>query len=138
MKKIILISVICLSLFSCGKEIEINRSFDFELVVLPFRTETTFGIPTEIRLEIRPIGGQYSGTKYFARYFLFSGEGLLTDEENRAFFPNDVYEIPSKIFRLYYTPNSGASHKVEVVFFDNFGHQRVLMTTFTVPVTETE
>jgi hypothetical protein len=138
MKKLILILTVCFSLISCGKEIEINRSFDFELIALPFRTEATFGVPTEIRLEIRPIGGQYSGAKYFARYFLFSGEGLLTDEENRAFFSNDVYEIPDKVFRLYYTPNSGTSHEVEVVFFDNFGHQRVLMTTFTVPIIGTE
>jgi hypothetical protein len=123
---------------SCGKEIEINQSFDFELVVLPFRTEATFGVPTEMRFEIRPIGGQYVGTKYFARYFLFSSEGLFTDEENRAFFPNDVYEIQSKVFRLYYTPNAGTSHEIEVVFFDNFGHEKLFMTTFTVPVIDTE
>ena len=137
MKKYIFISLITL-LLSCDKTIEIQNSFDFDLQMLPVLQEAELGVPVEMRFNIHPIGGEYINTQYYARFFLFSGRGLLMNESGEAFFPNDDYLLLNKRFRLYYTPNAGTQHNLQIVFFDNFGHEKEIEIQFSVQNSETE
>ena len=136
MKQFIFIAIIAVCSASCGKTIEIQRAFDFDLIMLPVLSEVEADKPVEMRFTIRPIGGEYIHTRYYARFFLHSGRGILVNEDGEIFFPNDDYLLPNKQFRLYYTPNQGTSHRLEIVFFDNFGHKKIIEITFTVPQTE--
>ncbi len=138
MKQYVFLVILSVSGIFCGceKTIEINQSFDFDLSVLPVLTEVEFDKPVEMRFTIRPVGGEYSGTKYYARFFLYSGKGILVNEDGEAFFPNEDYLLESKKFRLYYTPSQGESHELEIVFYDNFGHEKTHNVTFTIPTSE--
>jgi hypothetical protein len=136
MKHFIFIAIIAVCGLSCQKTIEIQQGFDFDLIMLPVLTEVEADKPVEMRFTIRPIGGQYINTKYYGRFFLFSGKGILVNEDGEVFFPNDDYLLPQKQFRLYYTPSQGTSHQLEIVFFDNFGHEKTVVITFTIAETE--
>lgn len=136
MKKTILTALIGICCTACGKTIDINQSFDFDLQMLPVLTEVEADKPSEMRFTIRPIGGEYVHTKYYMRYFLYSGKGILMNEDGETFFPNDEYPLAKKQFRLYYTPSQGSSHQLEIVIFDNFGHEKTTTITFTVSQTE--
>jgi len=133
MKQVFLLIIIATCSICCEKTIEIQKAFDFDLIMLPVLTEIEPDKPLEMRFTIRSIGGEYIHTRYYARFFLFSGKGILTDENGEMFFPNDDHLLQSKQFRLYYTPSQGTSHRLEIVFFDNFGHEKTVEITFAVP-----
>ena len=138
MKQIIFTALMGILTLSCNKTIEINKTFDFDLHMLPVITEVEADKPVEMRFMISPIGGEYIHTKYYARFFLYSGKGILVNEDGEAFFPNDNYLLRDKKFRLYYTPSQGSSHQLEIIFFDNFGHEKIRQIVFTVQETEVQ
>jgi len=131
MKKLLIITFISFGLLSCNDKLEIKKDFDFEVTYLPYRSSgVELGEQVEIRFQIRSIGGQYEGTTYYFRHFPFAGRGFLRDDNGRLLFPNDLYELENKIFRLYYQPDSRGQHTLGLWFFDSHGHQREITLSF--------
>jgi hypothetical protein len=110
--------------------LEFQKDFEFTIEMLPIPKTVTTGVPVEMRFELSSIGGSYDSTQYFVRYFQYDGKGQLADESGTVFFPNDSYLVPNKKFRLYFTPTSGDSHTLELVFYDSFKRQQVFELTF--------
>ena len=123
-------AVLISSITSCSKdELEIQNDFPFEVKVMPVPKEIANGKTVEIRLTIQPIGN-YSNTQYFIRYFQFDGQGTLRYYDEPPYLPNDLYQLPVKQFRLYYTSNSTVSQSFDVWILDNFGNERQLSFEF--------
>jgi len=131
MKKTFIIAILAVVMLSCNDTLDIQKDFAFEITHLPFRnTEIELGERVEIRFQIRSIGGEYAGTTYYFRYFLFQGRGFLTDDGGRLFFPNDLFDLPNKTFRLYYQPDSRGQHELGLWFFNSWGHSQELTFSF--------
>jgi len=132
---VVIVTFCCVvSMIGCNDKLTIKQDYNFEITHLPYSSkDVEFGQQVEIRFQIRSIGGEYSGTTYYLRYFQFEGKGFLTDEDARMFFPNDLYELSNKAFRLYYQPESGESHILTLTFLDSFGHEKETTLTFTTP-----
>jgi hypothetical protein len=73
----------------------------------------------EIRIKILP-EGNFADTKYYLRYFQFEGTGKLQYYNTQPYFPNDIYPLYEKEFRLYYTSTSEVSQSLR------YGSQTVL------------
>jgi hypothetical protein len=114
-----------LSLSSCNDRLGVKQNFDFEVTHLPYKSaDVQLYEVIEIRFAIKSIEGAYNGTKYYLRYFQFTGSGNLTDERGIPFYLNDTYEVPNKTFRLYFTPQNGQQHSLTIVFSDSWGHEK--------------
>jgi hypothetical protein len=117
-------------LLSCDKdELEIQNDFPFEVKAMPVPAAIANGNTVEIRLTIQPTGN-YNNTQYFIRYFQFDGQGTLRYYNEPPYQPNDLYGIPERQFRLYYTSNSTVSQSFEVWISDNFGNEKQLSFEF--------
>ncbi|WP_149207320.1 DUF3872 domain-containing protein [Flavobacterium johnsoniae] len=124
----VLISTVLL--LSCDKdELEIQNDFPFEVKVMPVPKDIAKGNTVEIRLTIKPTGN-YNNMQYFIRYFQFDGQGTLRYYNEPPYQPNDLYGIPTRQFRLYYTSNSTVSQSFEVWISDNFGNEKQLSFEF--------
>lgn len=118
------------TLLSCDNgELEIQSSFPFEVQVMPVPKEIAFGQTVEIRVAIQP-EGNFTGTKYYLRYFQFDGTGTLRYYKRPVYLPNDLYLLPSQQFRLYYTSTSNVSQSFKVWISDNFGNEKELNFEF--------
>lgn len=118
------------TLLSCNKdELEIQNNFPFDVKVMPVPKEIANGNTVEIRLTIEPTGN-YSNTQYFIRYFQFDGQGTLKYYDAPLYLPNDLYQLPTKQFRLYYTSHSTVSQSFDVWISDNFGNEKQLSFQF--------
>ena len=120
-----------ISLVSCSKddELEIQNDFPFEVQVMPVPKDVVNGQTVEIRVTIQPTGN-YSNTKYFLRYFQFDGQGTLRYYDNTPYLPNDLYQLPTEQFRLYYTSTSAVSQSFDVWISDSFGNEKQLSFKF--------
>ncbi|MCH5685536.1 DUF3872 domain-containing protein [Niabella sp. W65] len=117
-------------LSSCKKkDLTIQQNFPFEVEVMPVPKGIKNKQKVEIRISIKS-EGNYSGTKYFIRYFQYDGKGQLQYQDKKAYLPNDLYELPSKEFRLYYTSQSTVSQSFDVWISDNFGNEKQLSFMF--------
>jgi hypothetical protein len=115
---------------SCSKdELEIQNDFPFEVKVMPIPKEIVNGNTVEIRLTIQSTGN-YSNTQYYLRYFQIDGQGTLQYYNALPYLPNDLYQLPSKQFRLYYTSHSSISQSFDVWISDNFGNEKQLNFEF--------
>lgn len=122
----VLLVILISSVTSCSKdELEIQNDFPFEIKVMSVPKEIANGNTVEIRLTIQPTGN-YSNTQYYLRYFQFDGQGTLQYYDELPYLPNDLYQLPTKQFRLYYTSNSTVSQSFEVWISDNFGNEKQL------------
>jgi hypothetical protein len=122
----VLLAILTSSVTSCSKnELEIQNDFPFEIKMMPVPKEIAIGNTVEIRLTIQPTGN-YSNTQYFIRYFQFDGQGTLKYYDAPPYLPNDLYQLPTKQFRLYYTSKSTVSQSFEVWISDNFGNEKQL------------
>jgi hypothetical protein len=131
-KKYSYISLLLLTATACNDELSIRTNFDFEVSVLPYYTTVTINEPVELRLEIKSSkDGHYDSTKYFMRYFQYTGKGILVDETGIVFIPNDTYQVYRKPFRFYFTPTSGQQHQLELTFYDSFENIHALTLNFT-------
>lgn len=83
----------------------------------------------EIRVSIKRTG-MYSGTDYFIRYFQYDGIGQLKCYDDPSYQPNDLYELPSEQFRLYYTSLSTVSESFSIWISDSFGNEREVKFEF--------
>ncbi|WP_313385944.1 DUF3872 domain-containing protein [Chishuiella sp.] len=126
-----LIIIILSFLNSCqsDNELDIQTNFPFEVVVMPVPKEITNGQTVEIRLSIEPTG-HYKETEYKLRYFQFDGEGILQYNQEDPYIPNDLYDLPTKQFRLYYTSNSSVSQSFDVWISDQFGNEKQISFQF--------
>ena len=126
----ILPAILINSVTSCSKdELEIQNDFPFEVKVMPMPKEIANGNTVEIRLTIQPTGN-YDNTQYYLRYFQFDGQGTLRCYDASPYLPNDLYQLPAKQFRLYYTSNSTVSQSFDVWISDNFGTEKQLHFEF--------
>jgi hypothetical protein len=118
------------ALLSCDKdELEIQNNFPFEIKVMPVPKDIANGNTVEIRFTIQP-AGNYSNAQYFIRYFQFDGQGILRYYDEPPYLPNDLYQLPTEQFRLYYTSISSVSQSFEVWISDSFGNEKQLSFQF--------
>lgn len=119
------------SIFSCNTadELEIQQNFPFEVNVMPVPKEIADGDTVEIRISIESTGS-YEENKYYLRYFQFDGQGTLQYYDEPPYLPNDLYLIPKKQFRLYYTSTSKITQSFEVWISDDFGNEKNLKFQF--------
>lgn len=120
-----------ISLVSCSKddELDIQNDFPFEVEVMPIPKDIGNGQTVEIRIIIQRTGN-YSNTQYYLRYFQFDGQGTLQYYDEPPYQPNDLYELQTKQFRLYYNSTSTVSQSFDVWISDNFGNEKQLTFQF--------
>jgi hypothetical protein len=125
------ILIASVSLVSCNKddELEIQNDFPFEVKLMPVPKDVANGQTVEIRITIQRTGN-YNNTQYFLRYFQFDGQGTLRYYNQRPYLPNDLYQLPTEQFRLYYTSTSTVSQSFEVWISDSFGNEKQLSFRF--------
>lgn len=119
--------IITMSLLSsCNKdELDIQKGFPFEVVVMPVADEIANGQTIEMRFTIQRTDN-YIGTQYFIRYFQYDGLGLLRYYNQHAYLPNNLYPLPAEQFRLYYTSQSIVTQSFTIWISDNFGNEKQL------------
>lgn len=119
------------SLVSCSKddELEIKNNFPFEVNVMPVPKDVTKEQKVEIRITIKSTGN-YTNTQYFLRYFQFDGTGTLQYYDEPPYQPNDLYQLPTEQFRLYYTSTSAVSQSFDVWISDSFGNEKQVSFQF--------
>lgn len=126
----VLLAILISSFTSCSKdELEIQNDFPFEVKVMPIPKEIVNGNTVEIRLTIQSTGN-YSNTQYYLRYFQNDGQGTLQYYNALPYLPNDLYQLPTKQFKLYYTSHSTVSQSFDVWISDNFGNEKQLSFEF--------
>ncbi len=128
---LVAIFTISATLVSCNQdeELDVQQDFPFEVNVMPIPTEVVNGQTVEIRITIVRTGN-YSETQYFIRYFQFDGQGTLQYYDDTPYLPNDLYELPTEQFRLYYTSASTVSQSFDVWISDSFGNETQLSFEF--------
>lgn len=128
-----LLVIFTASLFSAScsqqNELEIQQDFPFEVNIMPIPKEISEEDTVEIRISIESTG-DYKESKYYLRYFQFDGKGILQYYDKPPYLPNDMYLIPKKQFRLYYTSTSKVTQSFEVWISDDFGNERNLKFQF--------
>lgn len=126
----VLIALLSVILTSCRKkELDIQQNFPFEVTVMPVPGEIADGQTVELRLAIKATGN-YSGAKYFIRYFQYDGTGTLRYYNNPPYLPNDLYSLPKVEFRLYYRSSSKVTQSFTVWISDNFGNEKEISFQF--------
>lgn len=125
------IFTVSISLVSCSKddELEIQNDFPFEINVMPVPRDVSNGQTVEIRTTIKR-SGNYNNIHYFIRYFQFDGQGTLRYYNEPVYLPNDLYPLPTKQFRLYYTSGSTVSQSFDVWISDSFENEKKLTFQF--------
>lgn len=104
---------------SCSDRLSVLQKYEFTLEVMPVPKKALKGETVEIRCRLIK-NGDYSGTKFFIRYFQTDGKGILK-LQNRKLLPNDLYKLNSETFRLYYTSESNEQQVFDIYIEDNFG-----------------
>lgn len=126
---VLVLTIVLLSsaaLMSCDKgELEIQDNFPFEVKIMPVPKDIGNGDSVEIRITI-----QGTSTQYFIRYFQFDGHGTLQYFDEPPYHFNDLYTLPAKQFRLYYTSASVVSQSFGIWISDNYGHEKQLSFQF--------
>jgi hypothetical protein len=117
-------------LVACDASLDLQRDFDFEVELLPVPSAVALDEQVEMRFTIRSVGGSYDSTRYYMRYFQYSGKGTLNNEDGLVFVPNDAYLLPKKVFRLYFVPQSGSQHQLGLTFYDSFEHRHEVELSF--------
>jgi hypothetical protein len=129
-KFFIMVVMIGLLLQSCQKDdLEIQQNFPFGVSVMPVPKDIVKDEYVEIRITILP-EGNFSDTKYYLRYFQFEGTGKLQYYNTQPYFPNDIYPLYEKEFRLYYTSTSEVSQSFTVWIADSFGNEKKIEFQF--------
>ncbi|MFZ4860909.1 DUF3872 domain-containing protein [Sphingobacterium sp. Mn56C] len=119
------------TLVSCSKDndLEIQNDFPFEINVMPVPKDVVNGQTVEIRIMIQR-KGSYHNTKYYIRYFQFDGKGTLQYNDEQPYLPNDLYQLQTEQFRLYYTSASIVSQSFDVWISDSFGNEKRISFQF--------
>ncbi|WP_018675943.1 DUF3872 domain-containing protein [Riemerella columbina] len=127
--KISVAIIILLGLMACEDRLDIQTSFPFEVKTMPVPNDIQQGQTVEIRCQI--VSEQkYKGETYTLRYFQFEGDGTLQFANQEPFLPNDIYIIPNRTFRLYYTSQSNNTQSFEVWIADSKSKEQKLNFEF--------
>ena len=120
---ILLASIVC----ACTDRLTITQNYAFDLEIMPHPSRIIRGETAEIRLRIVP-EGNYAGNRFYIRFFQTDGRGELRLDDGRVLRPNDLYLLPNKVFRLYYTSHSTTQQNVDIFVENSFGRtvQRTL------------
>jgi hypothetical protein len=112
---------------ACNDRLDITQNYAFDLLTMPYPKRIVKGETAEIRCQIVK-EGDYSGAKYFIRYFQTDGKGSLCLDDGRVLTPNDLFPLTNDVFRLYYTSHCTDQQNLDVYIEDNFG--QVVQKTF--------
>ncbi|KKO89162.1 conjugal transfer protein TraQ [Sphingobacterium sp. Ag1] len=119
-----------MSLSGCEKEVlDVQEVFPFEVKVMPVPKEIGIGETVEMRFSIIS-KGNYASNNYSIRYFQNEGNGMLYYLAQKPYVPNDLYVLPEKEFRLYYTSESTFSQQFDVWIADSFGNEKQISFQF--------
>jgi hypothetical protein len=94
---------------------------------MPVPKKISSGTVVEIRCELVK-EGNYSGAKYYIRYFQPDGKGELRLGDSTVLVPNDLFLLEKDVFRLYFTSLSDEQHTIDVYIEDSF--KQVIQKTF--------
>jgi hypothetical protein len=114
------VTAIVLMLVACDDGLDIQQAYGFDLVTMPVKKQIADGETAEIRCTIVR-EGEYSGTRYFLRYFQPDGSGELRLDDGTLFAPNDLYPLDRTAFRLYYTSRCSDQQNIDVYVEDSHG-----------------
>jgi hypothetical protein len=112
---------------ACNSQLDITQMYAFDLEVMPYPKRIIQGETVEIRCQIVK-EGNYSGTKYFIRYFQTDGKGSLRLDDGKVLTPNDLFPLTKDVFRLYYTSNCTDQQTIDVYIEDSF--KQLVQRTF--------
>jgi hypothetical protein len=112
---------------ACSDRVDINRVYAFDLHTMPVPKKISPGTVVEIRCELVK-EGNYSGAKYYIRYFQPDGKGELRLGDSILLVPNDLFLLEKDVFRLYFTSLSDEQHTIDVYIEDSF--KQVIQKTF--------
>jgi hypothetical protein len=104
---------------ACNDDLDITQKYAFDVLAMPYPKKVVKGETVELRLQIVK-GGNYTGTKFFIRYFQTDGKGELRLDDGRVLTPNDLFPLTKEIFRLYYTSQCTDQQNFDVYIEDNF------------------
>lgn len=118
---------VLLSIFaSCSQEVDVKQSFDYEIKMQKYRTDVEVDKPVSLVFFIKNTGN-YSDVNYSVNYFLRTGSGRLSNQENQTLLDNTQYEIQGDILRVSYLPTQKGDHTIEVEFSDNFNQRKEII-----------
>jgi hypothetical protein len=105
---------------ACNDGLDISSDYGFTVEHLPVQKRIARGETAEIRLRLVR-EGRWDGAAYRMRYFQPDGKGQLADERGTVFLSNDLYDLETETFRLYYTSLSDDRQRIDLYFIDNYG-----------------
>lgn len=106
--------------FACDEDLDIKQDYSFDLETMPVQSKIIQGETVEIRCKLIK-EGDYESAKYYIRYFQSSGVGTLRLDNGIILEPNDLYQLTSDNFYLYYTSACTDQQTIDVYITDNFG-----------------
>lgn len=112
---------------ACNSSLDITQNYTFDLLTMPYPKKIVQGETIEIRCQLLK-EGNYSGTKFFIRYFQTDGKGSLRLDDGRVLTPNDLFPLTKEVFRMYYTSECTDQQNLDIYIEDNFG--QVVQKTF--------
>lgn len=115
---------------ACSREVDVQEVYPFEVEVMPYHQDATRGQAMEVRCKLTP-QKLFVARKYYIRKFQRSGKGnLLLNVGGVELTDNDNYDLAVGDFRLYYTPEEGSQHTIELVVSDDAGQEQSLLLEF--------
>jgi hypothetical protein len=128
---LLLAAIVC----ACNDGLDITQKYAFDLLVMPYPEKMVKDETVEIRCTLTK-EGNYTGTKYFIRYFQTDGKGELRLDDGRVLTPNDLFPLTKETFRLYYTSQCTDQQNLDIYIEDNFG--QVVQKSFSFSNESTE
>lgn len=120
---------IIFSLTSCNDKIDVQQEYDFSITTMPVQKRIAHGQTAEIRCQLHR-SGHYDNAAFYISYFQPDGKGVLRNDEELTFAPNDIYPLTKETFRLYYTSECSDQQQIDITVYDNFGQRRELSFSF--------
>ena len=126
-----IVMIICMiaGITACENDLEIQTNFPFDVKTLPVPGTINKGQTVEIRCQILT-EQEYNNEVYKIRYFQFEGTGDLQLKGQAPFKSNDLYTLPDRTFRLYYTSQSVESQSFDIWISDSSGKEKKLSFEF--------
>lgn len=122
--------LLAMLLGACSREVDVQEVYPFEVEVMPYHQDATRGQAVEVRCRLTP-QKLFVARKYYIRKFQRSGKGrLLLNVGGVELADNDNYDLAVGDFRLYYTPEEGNQHTIELVVSDDAGQEQSLLLEF--------
>jgi hypothetical protein len=120
---LLLAAIVC----ACNDRLDITQSYAFDLLTMPYSKKVVQGETVEIRCTLKK-EENYSGARYYIRYFQTDGKGELKLDDGRVLTPNDLFPLTKDVFRLYYTSQCTDQQTIDVYIEDSWG--QVVQKTF--------